>query len=126
MNAKSSLVTLMALGLLAAAGCQGEQSTQMSAAEMYKACQDGLAIDVSKIRGTDKQPLIIMDESPLVPPARPANPEALPEDDPLHWYDMEYAGWQCTKTNLPKSPESGTKGKRVVCLRHMDHPYTTA
>ena len=126
MNAKSSLVTLMALGLLAAAGCQGEQGSQMSAEQMHKACQDGLAVDVSKLRGTDKQPLIIMDESPLVPPARPASPEALPEDDPLHWYDMEYAGWQCTKTNLPKSPESGTKGKRVVCLRHMDHPYTTA
>jgi ribose transport system substrate-binding protein len=98
----------------------------MSPEQMHKACQEGLAIDVSKLRGTDKQPLIIMDESPLVPPARPANPEALPEDDPLHWYDMEYAGWQCTKTNLPKSPESGAKGKRIVCLRHMDHPYTTA
>jgi len=126
MNAKSSLAALMALSILAAAGCQGEQGSQMSAEQMHKACQDGLAVDVSKLRGTDKQPLIIMDESPLVPPARPASPEALPEDDPLHWYDMEYAGWQCTKTNLPKSPESGTKGKRVVCLRHMDHPYTTA
>jgi len=126
MNVKSSLVTLIALALLAAAGCQGEQGTQMSATEMQKACQEGLAVDVSKLRGTDNQPLIIMDTSALNPPARPENPEALPEDDPLHWYDMEYAGWRCTKTNLPKSPMSGAKGKRVVCLRHMDHPYTTA
>jgi len=126
MNAKSSLATLMALGLLAAAGCQGEQGSQMTAEQMKRACEEGLAVDVSKLRGTDNQPLIIMDTSPLVPPARPENPEALPEDDPLHWFDMEYAGWRCTKKNLPKSPMSGAKGKRVVCLRHMDHPYTTA
>jgi ribose transport system substrate-binding protein len=98
----------------------------MSEEEKRLACQEGLAVDACKLRGTDNQPLIIMDESPLVPPERPADPQALPEDDPLHWYDMEYAGWRCTKTNLPKSPQSGAKGKRVVCLRHMDHPYTTA
>ena len=126
MNVKSSLATLLGLGLLAAAGCQTEQGGQMSAEQMKKACEEGLAVDVSKLRGTDNQPLIIMDSSPLVPPDRPANPEALPEDDPLHWYDMEYAGWKCTKTNLPKSPQSGARGKRIVCLRHMDHPYTTA
>jgi len=126
MNVKSSLAALMALGLLAAAGCQGEQGSQMTAEQMKKACQEGLAVDVSQLRGTDNQPLIIMDESPLNPPARPADPEALPEDDPLHWYDMEYAGWRSTKTNLPKSPMSGARGKRIVCLRHMDHPYTTA
>jgi ribose transport system substrate-binding protein len=116
----------MALGLLAGAGCQGEQGGQMTAEQMKKACEEGLAVDVSQLRGTDNQPLIIMDESPLNPPKRPDNPEALPEDDPLHWYDMEYAGWRCTKTNLPKSPMSGARGKRIVCLRHMDHPYTTA
>jgi ribose transport system substrate-binding protein len=39
---------------------------------------------------------------------------------------MEYAGWDCKKANLPKSPANGAKGKYVMCLRHMDHPYTTA
>jgi ribose transport system substrate-binding protein len=39
---------------------------------------------------------------------------------------MEFAGWKCQKVNLPPSPKSGAKGKRIVCLRHMDHPYTTA
>jgi ribose transport system substrate-binding protein len=126
MNVKSSLATLLGLGLLAAAGCQTEQGGPMTAEQMKKACAEGLAVDASKLRGTDNQPLIIMDSSPLVPPDRPANPEALPEDDPLHWYDMEYAGWRCTKTNLPPSPRSGARGKRIVCLRHMDHPYTTA
>ena len=126
MNVKSSLATLLGLGLLAAAGCQTEQGGPMTAEQMKKACEEGLAVDTSKLRGTDNQPLIIMDSSPLVPPERPADPEALPEDDPLHWYDMEYAGWRCTKTNLPPSPRSGARGKRIVCLRHMDHPYTTA
>ncbi|MCY3022032.1 MAG: substrate-binding domain-containing protein [Planctomycetota bacterium] len=78
------------------------------------------------LKSDDGQPLIIMDQSPLNPPPRPPNPEALPEDDALRWCDMEYAGWKCDKINLPKSPKTGAKGKKVVCLRHMDHPYTTA
>ena len=110
----------------AAAGCQGQKGDALTEEQKAEACREGLAVDVSAVRGTDRQPLIIMDPSPLVPPERPENPEALPEDDPLHWYDMEYAGWRCTKVGLPASPKSGAKGKRVVCLRHMDHPYTTA
>jgi ribose transport system substrate-binding protein len=78
------------------------------------------------LKSEDGQPLIIVDQSSLNPPPRAANPDALPEDDPLHWYDMEYAGWRCVKVNLPLSPKNGTRGKKVVCLRHMDHPYTTA
>jgi ribose transport system substrate-binding protein len=77
--------------------------------------------------GTDGQRLIIVDASPLSPPQRPADPSALPEDDALHWYDMEYAGWgSADKVNQPKSPGDGARGKKVTCLRHMDHPYTTA
>ncbi len=120
------LAALAAALLVAAGGCQGQKGDALTEAQKAEACREGLAVDVSAIRGTDRQPLIIMDPSPLVPPARPENPEALPEDDPLHWYDMEYAGWRCTKAGLPASPRSGAKGKRVVCLRHMDHPYTTA
>ena len=124
---RSILSAVLVSGLVAGlAGCQGEPGSRMTEAEKKQACVEGLAVDVSKLKSDDGQPLIIVDESPLVPPARPADPEALPEDDPLHWYDMEYAGWRCTKVNLPPSPQSGAKGKRVVCLRHMDHPYTTA
>jgi len=81
---------------------------------------------VANLKSDDGQPLLIVDQSPLNPPQRPADPVALSEDDPLHWYDMEYAGWRCTKVNLPQSPKTGARGKKVVCLRHMDHPYTTA
>ena len=81
---------------------------------------------VANLKSDDGQPLLVMDKSALNPPPRPANPEALPDDDPLRWYDMEYAGWRCKKVVQPQSPKNGARGKRVVCLRHMDHPYTTA
>jgi len=86
----------------------------------------GGPIDVSTLRGTDNQPLVIVDDSPLNPPQRPEDPSKLPEEDPLRWYDMEYAGWRCQKVQQPPSPGDGARGKYVVCLRHMDHPYTTA
>jgi len=79
------------------------------------------------MRATDGQPLIFLDSSPLVPPKRPDDPSALPKEDSLHWYDMEYAGWATKgRAEMPKSPGDGPQGKRVICLRHMDHPYTTA
>jgi ribose transport system substrate-binding protein len=123
---RRTFVLLVTGTAAAAAGCRGTPGGPMTEAEKRKACEEGLAVDVSGLRGTDNQPLIILDESPLKPPERPANPEALPDDDPLRWWDMEYAGWTCQKTHLPPSPRSGAKGKRVMCLRHMDHPYTTA
>jgi len=107
-------------------GCQSQSGGEMSEEEKKRACAEGLAVDLSGLKSDDGQPLILIDDTPLNPPPRPANPDALTEEDALYWYDMEYAGWQGTKHNLPTSPRSGAKGKRVVCLRHMDHPYTTA
>jgi ribose/xylose/arabinose/galactoside ABC-type transport system permease subunit/ABC-type sugar transport system substrate-binding protein len=82
--------------------------------------------DIAALKATDGQPLLAMDDAPLNAPPRPADPSALPEDDALHWYDQEYAGWNVTKTNLPKSRGTGPRGKRVICLRFIDHPYLTA
>jgi len=87
----------------------------------------GPPVDVMTMLATDNQPLIVLDSSALVPPKRPDDPSALPKEDALHWYDMEYAGWATTgRAEMPKSPNDGPRGKRVICLRHMDHPYTTA
>jgi ribose transport system substrate-binding protein len=116
----------LAAMLAAICGCQDRRKDQKSAEEKARALKESLAVDVSGLKSTDGQPLIIMDDSPLNPPARPADPARLPEDDPLHWYDMEYAGWRRRKVNLPRSPADGASGKYVMCLRHMDHPYTTA
>ncbi len=118
-------VVLTTLGALML-GCQSEKKKEMTAEEKKRACEESLAVDVSGLKSKDGQALIIMDDSPLNPPARPADPSKLPKEDALHWYDMEYAGWKCQKVNLAVSPKSGAKGKSVVCLRHMDHPYTTA
>ena len=81
---------------------------------------------VLALKAADGQALIkVGGESRKVPP-RPANPEALPEDDPLHWWDLEFAGWNSTKKNIPASPKDGAIGKRVIMIVHGDHPWTTA
>jgi len=82
--------------------------------------------DVASLKATDGQPLLALDDAPLNAPPRPADPKALPEDDALHWYDQEYAGWSVKKNEMPKSPGDGPSGKRVICLRFIDHPYLTA
>ena len=124
---KSTLPVLLVLALVAAAGCQDDRGRQMTDEQKKQACEEGLAVDISGLKSDDGQPLLIVDTSPLKAPSRPAAPSALPETDALHWYDMEYAGWNSTeKVNQPASPASGAKGKTVICIRHMDHPYTTA
>ncbi|BDI29911.1 hypothetical protein CCAX7_19620 [Capsulimonas corticalis] len=81
---------------------------------------------VMALKAIDGQPLISVDDAPLNAPPRPANPDALPLEDPMHWYDQEYAGWNVVRQNMPKSPGGPLAGRKVVCLRFMDHPYLTA
>ncbi|MDI1335828.1 MAG: substrate-binding domain-containing protein [Lacunisphaera sp.] len=83
-------------------------------------------VDVSTLKSADGQQLLPPPGPAKTIPARPANPETLPETDAGHWYDMEYAGWGVEKVNLPKSPGDGPRGKRVVYLKAVDHPYQTA
>ena len=82
-------------------------------------------VDVSNLRSVDGQ-LLLPPPSGREAPPRPADPEALPETDPGHWYDMEFAGWGVEKVNIPKSPGDGARGKRVIYLKAVDHPYQTA
>ncbi|MHB1453814.1 MAG: sugar ABC transporter substrate-binding protein [Saccharofermentanales bacterium] len=84
-----------------------------------------LAVDLSKILADDGQPLFLMGEAKTVP-ARPTDPNALPATDPLHWWDMEYAGWTTVKEIMPESPKDGAQGKKVILIVHGDHPWTTA
>lgn len=87
---------------------------------------DSLKVDVTKLKSADGQPLIVLMTEKKVVPARPAKPDALPETNPLHWYDMEFAGWNTKKVNMPKSPANGAIGKKVIFIVHGDHPWTTA
>lgn len=80
---------------------------------------------VAALKSSDGQPLILPTARKMIPP-RPAHPEALPEDDAGHWYDMEYAGWGVTKVHPPKAAPGGPHGKHVLFLQPVDHPYQTA
>ncbi|HTQ09815.1 MAG TPA: sugar ABC transporter substrate-binding protein [Fimbriimonadaceae bacterium] len=108
---------LVAAVAVALSGCRPSSSTPTASAAK---------VDVLALKGTDHQPLILIDDTPTTIPPRPAQPDALPEEDPLHWYDIEYSGWNTKKLDMPKSPGNGPAGKRVLCLRFMDHPYLTA
>lgn len=82
--------------------------------------------DLASIVGSDGQSLLLPMEAKPVP-ERPEDPDALAETDPLHWYDMEYAGWKAEqKENLPKSPGDGPQGKKITVIINGDHPYLTA
>jgi len=87
--------------------------------------EESLKVDTTQLKSADGQPLIIVGE-PKDVPDRPDDPEALPEEHPLHWWDMEYAGWKAEKINIPTSPKIGAIGSDVVLLKAGDHPYWTA
>lgn len=88
--------------------------------------QKSLAIDISDVRGTDGR-LLLEVQPPKDIPARPEDPSALPETDPLHWYDMEYAGMgEIDKSKVVKSPADGCIGKELYLIVTGDHPWTTA
>ena len=86
---------------------------------------ESLKVDLSGLKSQDGQPLLLALET-KPPPPRPKDPDALPETDPGHWYDMEYAGWNTAKENIPTSPKDGAIGKRVIAIINGDHPYLTA
>jgi len=83
-------------------------------------------LDVYSLRGTDGQPYILSQTEPVTIPQRPTDPKALPETDKGYWWDIEYAGWNVEKVDMPVSPKDGPRGKRIVLLKAGDHPYWTA
>jgi ribose transport system substrate-binding protein len=115
------LLVLLAGGMIFAAGQKEAAGTGGSAN-----LEASKAIDTSGLLAADGQPLLKLDTGKVNVPAKPANADALPETDPLHWYSMEYAGWDSVKKNVPASPMTGAIGKKVVMIVHGDHPWTTA
>jgi ABC-type sugar transport system substrate-binding protein len=116
------LMLLTAAGLVFAGGEAEEAASGAKAGNL----EASLAVDVSVLTAADGQPLIKLGGQTRPVPERPADPSALPETDPLHWWDMEFAGWNSVKTNIPESPKDGAIGKRIVMIVHGDHPWTTA
>jgi len=84
------------------------------------------AASVAALTAADGQALVKLGGAGREIPARPADPEALPESDPLHWWDMEFAGWNSDRQYAAESPKDGAIGKKVIMIVHGDHPWTTA
>ena len=85
--------------------------------------EDATEKAVMAMKSTDNQPLVWIDDQALNAPPRPTDPTKLGDDDLLRWWDSEYAGWTVKKLAMPKSPGTGIKGKKLVSLQYMDHPY---
>ncbi len=117
----SILLMLTAIGSVFAGGAS-EQGSSAVAGNL----EASLAVDVSGLKAADGQSLIKLGGEGRVVPARPSNPTALPETDPLHWWDMEFAGEITNKQNIPESPADGAIGKKITMIVHGDHPWTTA
>ena len=125
---KKALLFVLAAFLvsLTLCGCKGKVQEQAAPkADAQANLRQSLAVDLSGMKSADGQPLLLALEKKM-PPARPADPEKLPETDAMHWYDMEYAGWHADKVNIPPSPKDGAIGKKVIAIINGDHPYLTA
>ncbi len=130
------ILLAIVLGLVLCVGCGSNNTastsdgTQQKASEKVNAdtnsnLEESLAVDVSSLKSNDGQPLLLPLEQKKIP-ERPSDPNALDETESLHWYDMEYAGFNLKKTNLPKSPADGAKGKKIIMINTAEHPYWTA
>lgn len=87
--------------------------------------EESLAVDVSRLKSADGQPLLLYSNNKEIP-QRPDDVEERMLEDSMHWYDLEYAGWNTTKINIPQSPADGAKGKSIVVIINGDHPYLAA
>ncbi len=118
------VMALVLTGAVFAGGSQekAESADGASNLEASLALED----EVLALKAADGQPLIVLQKEQREVPPRPADPEALPETDPLHWWDIEFAGWNANKKNIPESPKDGAIGKKIIFIVHGDHPWTTA
>jgi len=81
-----------------------------------------LMASLESVKGSDNQSLLIYGEAREVP-ARPDDPDALSEDDPLKYWDIEYAGRETQKEPAIESPADGCIGKKVIAIGQSEHPY---
>ncbi len=126
---KSVRFLVIALVLVSVGGllfAQGSKETAGKSVDSAANLEASLKVDSSVLKAADGQPLLRLSTTLPSIPTRPADPGKLPENNPLRWFDMEYAGWDSTKINVPSSPANGAIGKRVVMIVHGDHPWTTA
>ncbi len=78
-----------------------------------------LAIDISDVKGSDGQLLLIYGDTRPVP-EKPTDQEA------LDMWKLEYAGRQTQKVEMIPSPADGIIGKKIIMIMQSEHPYWTA
>jgi len=74
-------------------------------------------VQSSSLKRNSNRFIILWGASEKEIPPRPVNPASFPMDNSNYWFDMEYAGWNIVKTNIPDSPRTGAEGKRIVYLQ---------
>jgi ribose transport system substrate-binding protein len=121
---KRIAIVAAVLALLAFAVLPGFSQNLTAAQQANLAAS--LKVDTSVLKSADGQQLLAPSTDTRMVPKRPADPSALPDTDPLHWYDMEWSGWNVTPINMPKSPGDGAIGKKIIMIVHGTHPWTTA
>ncbi len=109
---------ILAAGMLCANG-SSEESSAMSAEAAEANLAASRAIDISDVKGSDGQLLLMYGVTRPVP-AKPADPEM------LDMWKIEYAGRQTDKLPMIESPGDGIIGKKVIMIQQSEHPYWTA
>lgn len=117
------LLTVLMVGLVLTGSifANGQQETAggMSDAEAEANLKASKAIDISDVRGSDGQLLLIYGKTRPVPP-KPTDP------DLLDMWKLEYAGRQTEKVPMIESPKDGVIGKKIIMIMQSEHPYWTA
>ena len=103
------------------AGDTGGDTGGVSNLEASLALYDTL----EQVTGSDGQPLLIYGEARPVPP-KPDDPDSLSEDDPLKYWNIEYAGRETDKVDMIPSPADGCIGKSIWIIGQSEHPYWSA
>ena len=110
------MIPLIAGNIFANGGGEAEAVDPEAAAANLAASK---AVDISDVRGSDGQLLLIYGDTRPVPP-KPGDPEL------LDMWKIEYAGRQTDKLPLLESPADGIIGKKIVMIQQSEHPYWTA
>jgi len=101
---------LVLLGLGLAIGNLAAQDSNLAAS---------LKLDISGVKGSDGQLLLIYGKTRDVPPKPAAGPA-------LDMWKIEYAGRETAKLPMIPSPKTGIIGKKIVMIEQSEHPYWTA
>ena len=118
---KKLLTVLLTITLSFAVFGNGQQDagSGMSDEEKQANLEASKAIDISDVRGSDGQLLLMYGDTRPVPP-KPADKEL------AEMWSLEYAGRQTKKLPLIESPKDGMIGKKIVMIQQSEHPYWTA